>query len=641
MRRIWVACSTAAALACTPPVEGIANLALTANPKTIDDKGQQSTLAVEAVDEAQKPGSGVVSFTSTAGQVTPSFIQLDGSGKGTATFTCAAATDARCKGDVRVTAEWDRGSKKVSQFIMLTVGNAGTGGSGGSDGGTGGGAGGGSGADCTTNDAATLSRVANIVYVADGVKALLGVKSSGREVQTPIAFRVIDSAQQPTPGVCVEMTTSGAGGAVVQPARVRTNASGIALSTLQSGDEVGVVTVRATILNSQPQLSTNHPGTPIVAGKPSDRGLSISCDKLVIGALNSVTPPRIDQATDCRATLVDRSSNPVGLKTTVQWFAESGAIASPVESEAQSGFTPSATTGIAKTVFRSGNPMPQEVTPDSASNEPSNGAKNPRDMLVTIIAVVGGEEEFVDGSKDGVKDGMWNPGEWFVDLPEPFIDTNDNGVCDPNEFFIDTDRRNCATGQIESKNGQWDGPNGCWDADTQIWRVGHVVYSGAPSVYTFTPAITGTVQVPVSGVRTFGLVWGDAYLNRMSPDGAGIKVSQTPSTRGTVTFASDDGFNARGYGFGILYETRRVDANGNDLGACDTSQSPGGTCRRRYRFSGWGRGNYGTIELRNATTPQTSLPDGGTPPPVMATVRIESQHQLATPSVITFDVAWE
>ncbi len=86
--------------------------------------------------------------------------------------------------------------------------------------------------------------------------------------------------------------------------------------------------------------------------------------------------------------------------------------------------------------------------PFAAPQEPSFGANNPRDNFVSIVAAVQGEEEFWDGSGSsrGLTNGTWDPGEYWVDLGEPFADNNDNGRWDPGETYIDTDGSRRALG---------------------------------------------------------------------------------------------------------------------------------------------------------------------------------------------------
>ncbi len=491
--------------------------------------------------------------------------------------------------------------------------------------------------------------VASIVFRNDAsIRPVLGIQASGRETTTPIYFEVKNSTQQPVPGVEVTFTVSGVGGASVTPKGV-TNSTGIATTTLQSGDEVGIATVRAVISATQganPEISATHPGTPVSGGKPSDQGLTVTCSRKNLGAFHSEPPRSVKMI--CTASLSDRFTNPVGVPTVVNWYTEAGKITSATTTAAATTTTGG---GTVTTDYDTTLPKPYDQTTPLAG-EPFIGTENPRDALSTIIAVVSGEEEFYDGSgsSNGVKNGKWDPGEWFVDLPEPFIDWNDNGVRDGAEPFIDTERINCANPTAPpTKDTQWNGPNGCWDSNTQIWTSIHVLWTGPLVLSNFYPTPTlpgGGYSVPPSpGAYTFLFNWADKYLNRMSNDGAGFQVMVNPTTRGSASVLSPN-VVADDYSFSISYRKVEATESGPDGGVftvngpCDTAKPapPGSTtspvktrCIRDYVFSNWGYGNNGTVTVVGGSA-QTPLADGGIPPPTDSTLILSTTHQFSTPS---------
>src|SRR6185369_7529725 len=57
----------------------------------------------------------------------------------------------------------------------------------------------------------------------------------------------------------------------------------------------------------------------------------------------------------------------------------------------------------------------------------------PENGIVTVLATTQGEEAFIDSNGNGMHD----PDEPFTDAPEPFIDFNGNGRFDPPEEFTD------------------------------------------------------------------------------------------------------------------------------------------------------------------------------------------------------------
>jgi hypothetical protein len=503
-----------------------------------------------------------------------------------------------------------------------------------------------------------FSAVSAMSYVTGSAKALLGRASSGRETSTLVSFKVINAAQQPVPNVDVTFEVSGAAGASVTPSAV-TDTTGVASTTLRSGDSVGVAIVKATVtatLNQTPTVSANHPGTPIVGGKPSDKGIAIDCTKRNLGALHQNPPPRTNLTTNCTLSLRDRDLTVVGLSTPVQWYPEAGATTSPVNSVPQNGPNPAANTGAAVTLFTTtGKFPPTPVTPwpgerFSGSADVATDP-NPRDMAVTVIAVVGGEEEFFDGSGTGPtqdqQNGRWDPGEWFVDLGEPLVDNNDNGVWDPGEFFIDTQRIDCANPNAPpTTNSRWDGPNGCWDSDTQLWRAVHIVYSG-PMVQGFElnpPQPQGGYTVPLNSFVDINFRWTDAYFNQMSVDGATFTITKS-GTRGNAAVIGGTPV-AFGYGgFNVDYTLRKgttqPDGTLSVSGVCDPSEdTPAGSstspvrtrCVRVTDYTFLAGGNTGRIRLTGATTAGT---------PVTSTVELKANHSFSTSSSAPFTATFE
>lgn len=132
-------------------------------------------------------------------------------------------------------------------------------------------------------------------------------------------------------------------------------------------------------------------------------------------------------------------------------------------------------------------PDPIRLKPDSAERMQNN----PRDNLVTLIAVTSGEEGFTDFNNNGVYD----PGEPFDDLTEPFVDMDDSGTWEDGEPFIDI-----------NGNGQWDGKNGMWDSNTLIWVEEKIIWTGIPAAedtFDIVPGVAGHRKVfaPVDPAR--------------------------------------------------------------------------------------------------------------------------------------------
>ncbi len=121
------------------------SLSVSARPAAIDDLGQAAELTVTAVDGRGQPGKGPVKVTSLAGSLTAGeTVQLDGSGKATANFSCGVASDAACTGRVRIVAEWTSADGTATAETRVNVGAMAGGAGGGNGAGGGAGAAGGS-----------------------------------------------------------------------------------------------------------------------------------------------------------------------------------------------------------------------------------------------------------------------------------------------------------------------------------------------------------------------------------------------------------------------------------------------------------------------------------------------------------------
>lgn len=468
----------------------------------------------------------------------------------------------------------------------------------------------------------------------------LAVNSNGMGNTTPVFFRLLDAMSMPVEGVDVDfsVTPNSAAGCTVLPARDRSNATGIVRTTLSAGDSSGTARVSARVVGLPERVSSDF---NIVIGRPSDERLQLACNRSSLGALQSNTPPRTDQSADCTVVLADRNGRNVPFPLNVSWLTEAGNL--PVSTLSMPGGQ-----GVTATFRTGGNlpvlttPLPAVPVPFNLPAEPSNGSANPRDAFVTIIAAVQGEEQFWDGSgsSNNISNGTWDPGEYWVDVPEPFADSNDNGIWDPGEPYIDTDRVNCATGQVEAKNSRWDPPNGCWDRSTQIWRATHVVYTGFPAggapgaFLRFQPAIP--LSMLPDTLAQIQVSWTDSNFNRFSSDNATIQVVTISGTRGTATIGSTS-IGGESFGHGVDYKTVRAQVS--DAGAvlaeegdCDfqdpDSGYPAVRCLRRYKFTAWRTVPPSVTMNLVAPTPQSALSDGGVPPPTFTTFELRAANSL-------------
>lgn len=396
----------------------------------------------------------------------------------------------------------------------------------------------------------------------------------------PLFFRVSDAFNQPIEGLLVSFeVTPGSAEAALTTTSVRTDADGFVQTTLQAGTQRGVVRVNALVaataganpLNAAAEITVHY-------GTPSDGRLELDCSAKSLGAL---PVPRPEQASLCTATVLDRFNDVAPYPIEVRWLAEAGTI--PTVTSTNSG------AGRFSVTYLTGPDLPREVAP--ILGEPFEGEKNPRDMFVTILAAVQGEEEFWD-SASVPEDGIWQPGEWFVDLPEPYLDENDNGTWDPGEPFLDTDRLNCTTGIKVPKNNRWDGPNGCWDHDTVIWRTTRVVYTGDLDTNHFESTLPSTMMPGETVTAEFH--WFDSYFNGFASDRISISTPIVSGYGCSVTAALSDLGNGLGHTaeYYVAKATEQADGSVVETGTCtalDRVMPPtaGEVCTRGFRITGW------------------------------------------------------
>lgn len=342
-----------------------------------------------------------------------------------------------------------------------------------------------------------------------------------------------------------------------------TTTNGIATVFLNSGAQAETVTITATASRNGVTRSATSPGIAIVGGVPEYSHLSWSC------TTPTMSPPGLaldGLSSDCTLQVADRFSNRVDVGTRVTFRTESGNVES-------SGVVGDATGSVGVKV-RTGDPRPRLFEMDRDSNDvvtniaevpalprfygdagvsafvypdgseqlprlnPASGplpagnwmtsapysrAQVRRRGVVRFIGIVQGEESFADlnGNK------VYDPGEPFIDMAEPFVDKNDNGLRDDclvndlpfgydfSDFPVTVahssveltaeDFYACVEDFIDlNGNGVWDDGNGVWDAYTTLWKSHTVTWSGVPdvSLYPLTNNSSGTIDVESGNIFT-------------------------------------------------------------------------------------------------------------------------------------------
>jgi hypothetical protein len=400
---------------------------------------------------------------------------------------------------------------------------------------------------------------------------IMGVRSSGWNELGGVLVQVLDDLGQPYPdGLAVrfEHRTLGgstfgdpttacvpaATGCVAYPGAIWGGAdavdeTGLASAPLVSGTLAGTLVVTATTTAGGVTRTVTLPNVSVIGAKANLANLSIQCSPRNVPALaeHDCSTSWVDAPITCAALLKDRFNNLLGTSTQVVFASEAAAVGQVAwtpayDPEAQG--PDQADLGTATQIFQTlGAGLPFDVAPQGNEDSVDHGldgcgvrTHNPRDGVVTIVAVTDGEEAFFDANGSGA----YEAGEPFVDQGEPFIDQDDDGAytaataTSAGEWFLDVDG-----------DGAYTPGNLAWDASAKIWTQTVVVYTsyaqqvvadaatptflgtrwvdGFTDACTATPApapflvyakVTGPPEIPPSS-EGFVVVASDMNLNRL------------------------------------------------------------------------------------------------------------------------------
>jgi hypothetical protein len=363
---------------------------------------------------------------------------------------------------------------------------------------------------------------------------------------------------------------------------------GIATGFLYSGTIAGTLVTTATATVGGVTRTITLPTVAVVGAKANAANFSVVCSPRNVPALaeTDCAVSLVDAPITCEALLTDRYGNVLGTATQVIFMSEAASVGKVATTPAfDPTKDPPPDLGIASQIFNTlGAGLPFDVAPIAGEPSSDLGAPdfcgvqvhNPRDGLVTIIAIADGEEAFFDSNGNGVYD----LGEPFIDQGEPFVDQNDSGAWDPGEWFLDV-----------NGNGTHDDPNGVWDAATKIWTQTVVVYTGTPA------------RMP-SGANFLGTRWSDTLVSACTPTPDPVPFAVTAAQPGPppvpassqtyFAFASDENLNlldtGTKYGVDVFVGTVKADYKGltsvaDDLGLfyrfwpCDQTGACASQCR--------------------------------------------------------------
>jgi hypothetical protein len=252
----------------------------------------------------------------------------------------------------------------------------------------------------------------------------IGLQGSGQPTTSTVVFQLVDSTGNPVANQEVDFTLStSVGGITLIPASGKTDGSGMVSTVVSSGTVHTSAVVTASLPAGSNVPDAQSSALIVSTGIPTQNNFSLSAASYNVEAYEH------DGVTDVISVyLADRFNNPVPDGTAVAFTTDGGQI------------QPSCLTtgGTCTVTWTSADPRPQPPT----SSKPGR---------VAILAYAVGEESFHDTNSDGIFD----DGDTFTDMPEIFMDANENGVYDSSTdpFFYDFDKSKTYT----AADGKWEG----------------------------------------------------------------------------------------------------------------------------------------------------------------------------------------
>jgi hypothetical protein len=340
--------------------------------------------------------------------------------------------------------------------------------------------------------------------------ALRGTGNSNNPETSMVVFRVLDQAGGPRVGTTVNFAlNTTVGGITFSPASAVSGVDGRVQTVVQGGTVATTVRVTATVQGVTPVLATQSSQLTVTTGIPDQDSfsLAVQCPNVEAWNLDGVEVP-------VTARLSDRFNNPVPDGTAVTFQTEGGSIVSQCQT----------TGGIGRCTvdWTSSNPR--------ASGHPNGETRAGRSSL---LATAIGEESFTDTNGNGSFDNL----EVKQDLPERFLDENEDGLRDPTEPIYDFNNNST----YDPADGFFNGVlcNNTTECSTQtttgISARGLIIMSGNSPTWTASPA--GPITVARGSNVTIDFLLEDLNGNPMpggtsvnfSANGTGLSVG-TPSS---------------------------------------------------------------------------------------------------------------
>jgi hypothetical protein len=295
----------------------------------------------------------------------------------------------------------------------------------------------------TGNITVTPATAGSIIFVS-ATPTNISLPNTGGAITSTVVFKVLDAVGNPLSKLVDFTLSTTTGNITINPTSTQSDGStGLVQTIVTAGTVSTPVRVLATIHGTT--LTSTSSQLVISTGLPTQKGFDLSATVLSMEGWNySLTTSTVN------AALVDRFQNPVPDGTAVYFTASGGSI------------DPSCVTtgGACSVTFRGEEPRPRLTDPNPKP------AKNGR---VVILAYAIGEESFTDLTGSGTFNHLTDP---FTDMPDPWVDVNEDGIFDQSEPFKDTYNR-----------GSYSVADGCFNGVLRDYISSDSCYSSPKSIY--------------------------------------------------------------------------------------------------------------------------------------------------------------
>lgn len=290
----------------------------------------------------------------------------------------------------------------------------------------------------------------------------IGGGANGLRETSTVTFQVLDPQNLPVQGVRVDFgLTTDVGGLGLQNTSANSDSAGLVQTVVRSGDVATTVRVTATIQTEGPdgtpmELTTVSDVLAVTTGLPSQSGISLSAESLgVQGAreFDGIT-------TTLTVRMIDKFNHAVPDGTNATFRTEFGAIqgsCTTVDGACSVVWTSQAprfpmfqeNRDLIRTTQAGGYSCEQDGVPVHNANFGPCPVDlgYVRGLRSTVLVTAIGEESFTDLNGNG----RYDEGEPFVNLPEAFVDHNEDNRYNPAQGCISPNDERCeAAGSEET-----------------------------------------------------------------------------------------------------------------------------------------------------------------------------------------------